>query len=466
MSQRAFEILPRLLAAVILVNLALLMGCGGDAGVQDGGIVGKVFSNLHDLSAQHAAEPGVTVVAQRESGIPALIRTTTTDANGNYAFSGLPTGPYVIGFAKDGFRTIDTASGDTAQRTAVGGQVRVFIDSGHTAIAPDVTLSALQPSGDATVIVTVIDRSTGLTIPGAVVTAGPITSSKNTNGIYTITVPVLRRDDSTPFGNPNVIGITATAEGFGPVTDAAAQNVQIQPGETTKFTVVLSPFSQTDPGAVEVSGTYRFSKFQLQMERITTIKLSVRNPAIPDALPTAAVNVQDGTWAVSGLPPDSAAIQQGPRKFDFVFQHPDIFTATLPAVVMPKSGAKNIADPVILTPITATVIGTVLGSADGGTTTFIPGDSGDLAEIVELGLVGSIINGTGQFSIGGVPVQQAASDTTGWTLRIIVKNPNSSNRFKVDVANLRPLSNQPSTQQSPEPVFNIGTVVASTAVTQ
>src|SRR4051812_37054795 len=102
MSQRIFRILPRVFAAVILLNLALLMGCGGTAGVDNGRIVGKVFSNLRDRSAQRLPEPGVTVVTQREGGTPPIIRTTTTATDGTYAFGDLPTGAYVIGFAKEG----------------------------------------------------------------------------------------------------------------------------------------------------------------------------------------------------------------------------------------------------------------------------------------------------------------------------------------------------------------------------
>lgn len=458
MSQRIFKVASRVMAALIFVNLVLLMGCGGEFGVTNGAIVGKVFSNLHNLSATRSPEAGVTVVAQRETTVPPPVtRVTTTDANGNFTFSDMPTGNYVIGYAKEGFKTIDTQAGATSTRTAVGSQVRVVIDSGQTAVAPDVTLVALQQSGDATVIVTVLDRITGKPVLDANVTAGPISQSKNTNGVYSVTVPIVRSGVDTPFGNDPPVIVTVRADGF---KDPGQTNVRALAGETARVTVVLTPLSDTDPGAITFKGTYRFTKFQNLLEKTPNIKLSVKGL---DERLTPGIGTQptaiNGTWSIVGLPPSTPSIQ---RKFDFVFEHPDLVTNTsLHDEIMPRAGTQTIADPVFLEPITVKVAGTVTISPDAGVTLLTPkDDERSVAIITETGQQTQLIGGS--FTIPGVPVRQMTGDVE-WTLRVFAVNPNTNNLFKITDQKIKPIST--TGINNPEDTFVVGPLQANTLAT-
>lgn len=457
---RLLALWPRILALVVFANLALLMGCGGSAGVDNGTIIGKVFSNLRDRSAVRLPEAGVTVVAQRESGNPQIIRTTVTDANGLFSFSDLPTGPYVIGYAKEGFQTIDTQSGASSQRTAVGSQVRVFIDSGRTAVAPDVTMRALFPSGDVTLIVTVRDITTGQPISDATVTASTISQQQNTNGVYTLAVPILRTNDDV-FGSVRIITVIARAEGFQPFTGNSGSDPQIRvlPGETQRLTINLTPLSGQDSGAVAIKGSYRFTSFQNLLALTQNIRLSVRD--LSDTLlndVNARINPATGTWEVSGLPPSTASIT---RQFNFVFEHPNIKTFTLQRVLMPKTGTKTIVDPVLLEPITVDVIGTRNASADAGNTVCVPDGASDYAQLImQTGgspsvLKVSVVNG--QFLIPNVPVRNSPDDNA-WQLRVIVSCSSLAQCQirRCDDLEIRPIST------GPPPPSNCPTCVTQT----
>lgn len=459
MAQRFYRILPRLVAVVILVNLALLMGCGGTAGVENGRIVGKVFSNLRNASAQRLAEPGVTVVAQREGGTPLLVRTTVTATDGTYTFPDLPTGAYVIGFAKEGFRTIDTQAGATSTRTAVGSQVRVFIESGRTSVAPDVTMVALQPTGDATIIVTVKDRVSGVPITNAIVTANAVTQTKNVNGVYTLVVPFVRANDSDAFGSKDLSAvISARAEGFEnfPIANDVS-TVRALPGETTTFTAIMTPLGPPDAGAVTLQGTYRFANFQNQLALTTNIRLGVRN--VSDGLISAIegrLNPANGTWVISGLPPSTSTIQ---RTFDLAFEHPDIVTNVLSGQTMPKGGTVTITNPVVLQPLLVDVIGRVTVSADSGATVNDPVDDANfsVARIVETGQSATLSGGT--FQIKNVPSRNINGET-GWKLRITAKSKTTGNIFKANDVTINPLNTTNS--NDPVPVFDVGLITANT----
>lgn len=414
MSHRLLRLWPRLLALFVFANLALLMGCGGSAGVDNGSIVGKVFSNLRDRSAVRLPEPGVTVVAQREGGTPPLIRTTVTDANGNFTFGDLPTGSYVVGYAKEGFQTIDTQAGSTATRTAVGSQVRLFIDSGRTSVAPDVTMRALVPSGDVTIIVSVFDLVTSQPITDAVVTVGTVSQSQNVNGVYTVNVPILRGADVV-FGSIQQVDITIRAEGFRGFGGGAENTLRVLPGETQRFVARMTPLSgATDAAAITLQGTYRFSSFQNLLALTPGIVLRVIDLADAFIPPTTHLIPASGTWNIVGLPPSTATIT---RQFTLVFEHPNIKTFTLARVVMPRSGTKTITQVVVLDPITVDVIGTINASADNGNTVCIPDGGADYAQIIETGQTTSVING--QFLMPNVPVRNSPDDAP-WTIRVVV----------------------------------------------
>jgi hypothetical protein len=123
------------------ILLALLAGSAqaGSAGVSDGAIAGVVT----DVNGSPVG--GVFVVAQRAEQQPPLIRTTRSDAQGRY-YLPVPTGAYTLGFSRQGFSTRDTAQGDPNARTALGAQVRTFVEPGQTARRPRPRSSCGTPS--------------------------------------------------------------------------------------------------------------------------------------------------------------------------------------------------------------------------------------------------------------------------------------------------------------------------------
>lgn len=299
--------LPKLLSCGILLSLFLLLiGCGGQAGVENGQIVGKVYANLQGTSATRAPEAGVAVVAQRESGgEPRVIRTTTSDANGGYVFSGLPLGTYVLGFAKEGFVPIETQAGSSSQRTAVGTQVRIFVEPGLTAKAPDVTMRAVEPSGDVTLVLTILDLYTGQPVTDATVSVVGQATTQNTNGVYTVTVPLIG-NNQTPFGGGTNLQATITINAEGYVRDQTEAFTGLFPGQVRQKTKLLQPIQNVADGGVTVTGTWRFAKYQRQLEVASTANIAL---SVKDLSGVGTqVNVPNGTWIVSNLPPSTATI--------------------------------------------------------------------------------------------------------------------------------------------------------------
>jgi hypothetical protein len=441
MSQRTIhQHLSKLLVLAVGLNLMLLLGCGGTAGVENGSIIGKVFSNLRDASATRGPESNVNVLVQREGGTPPIIRTTFTDANGNFVVSDLPNGQYVIGYAKEGFRVIGTQAGDTSQRTALGTSVRVFVDNGRTSVAPEVTLRALEPTGDAIVIVTVQDQLTGLPITDATVTAGPVSTTQNTNGVYTLTVPLVGRPDEQ-FGTGTALAITiqAVAEGF---VLQQLLNQRVFPGQTRRFTIALPPLGAQN--AVTVDGTFRFSSFQSLLSLIQGISLRVQDTNFVGTVTNAT-----GIWLVTGLPASTSSIT---RQFNFVFSHPDLKTFVLQRVVLPKQGTKTITQPVVLEPNTVDVMGMVFVGANPDQQ-LIPNGADDRVTIQETGQTASLVNGS--FLIPRVPTRQAPSSTP-YTIRVTATDPQARIIRCQDISNVRPTSDG-----SANPVFILPKIVVT-----
>ena len=248
--------LTRLLAIGFLVGVLGSLGCGGSYGIDEGSIVGRVFGNSFGGSSTPTPLAGVTIVAQRTTDMPMVIRTTVSDDNGEFIFTNMPTGEYTMGYALRGFETIDTAQGATNSRTALGEQVRVFVEPEGTSIAPDITLRKLPDEGDATVVVTLVDLITGDPITNATVTIGASTTSNGgSNGVYTLSVPI--RTDSGGDGgsgaNPTAFPIVVTADGYTGGDQIQPQQVVPIANETVTVTVQASPIQARITGFVQIS---------------------------------------------------------------------------------------------------------------------------------------------------------------------------------------------------------------------
>src|SRR5262249_36413356 len=141
---------PQAIAVMLFVTLGLMLGCGGSAGVDDGIVTGRVFSDASSTSAAKTPIGAVDVVLRRQSPQPLVPRRTQTDANGNYVFTSVPIGSYTLGYAKNGFLPIDPVVSTTTTRTNVVGR-DIIVESGQTVVVPDVVLETNFQTGSGTV---------------------------------------------------------------------------------------------------------------------------------------------------------------------------------------------------------------------------------------------------------------------------------------------------------------------------
>lgn len=395
----------RILGWFILLTAALTVGCGGNAGVENGTIIGKVFSNFSRGVAGRNPESDVAVVAQREQDFPMVIRTTKTDANGEFVLTDVPVGQYVIGFAKTGFQTIDTQQGATATRTAVGSQVRVFVEPNSVATAPEITLRKIAEVGNSTVVVTLQDASTGQPINNATVTVGTATSSNGgNNGVYTLAVPVNVDNPDAAFGQPGPERVIITADGFGTRNDITITPIA---DETVRVTI------QMVPELAILTGFLRISAFENLYQK-NTIQVQLSNVNVN---PNANIN-PDGSFTLE-VPRSTTAFT---RQLNIVFTHPGLDPFTLSNVVAPIGGARTINQTVVMTPRRVDLVGTVLNSTGQAPNNL--GPVPDTATALQTGQVANIINGS--YVIPSVPT---GFDVNGGqiTVRVRVFNPARTN---------------------------------------
>lgn len=437
MTSRISRTLPRLLAVAVLFQLTFLLGCGGDAGIDNGNIVGKVFANFQDGSSVRAPLEGADVVLQRD-GEPKIIRSTVTDSNGQYVFREVPVNEYAIGVAKAGYLPITTEEGATSQRSAVGSQIRVLVESGATSVAADATLTALEPSGDATLIVEVLDDFTGQPVKNATVQVGLSAVSDNTNGVYTVKVPLTsnglnRLSPDTLYE----VRLTVTAEGF---TDSSIRQ-SVLPDNVVSRTIILS-----STRTVQLLGTAVPASNAPQ----NLLQLLGTDPQL---------RVRDSEIGVTPIPRNGGGaftIRDLPRSTDFIARtidlevtHPDLETVLLQRVSLPKGGSRTLTNPIILTPKFVSVVGQVSVGANQG----VPNGPDDRVLIIETGQEASLVNGT--FVIPRVVTQQGPS-APGYTLQVEATDPSTNKKFCETVSDVKPISDGTS-----NPTFRVAQVVAA-----
>jgi hypothetical protein len=123
-------------ASVLALALAVALGLAATAGAQ--GVQTSTLSGTIS-SADGAVLPGTTVTITSPSLQGA--RTTTTDANGNYIFRGLPAGVYKVSFALSGFGTVEREV-----TIALGTQPTVDATLTVASVTESVTVTAVAPS--------------------------------------------------------------------------------------------------------------------------------------------------------------------------------------------------------------------------------------------------------------------------------------------------------------------------------
>ena len=386
----------RIIAGTVLVSLGVLFGCGGSAGVQEGTVVGRVFSDASSISGSRSPISGVTVVIRREGFTPAVIRRTLTDANGNFVFSDVPTGGFTIGYAKEGFLPIDGGNGASTTLTNAFGR-DLFVEPGQTVVVPDVTMETNRQTGSGTVIITVLDGVTGDPVTHATVTAGMVaTANGGNNGVYTLNVPILPSDTSSKEGplDDSAKRVSIQADGYQPENAVTIGPIA---NETIRRTVYLNPLTVTIDGVVKIS------KWQA-LFNLGQVEIRVTNTLGPASVGPAP----NGLFTIAGIPASNSNLT---RTFNLRFTHPDLQTVMLTNIVAPRAGDRTIPMTVVMTPLVVDVSGTVVDSGS------LPASG--TAVLVQTGQIASVVNGSYTFS--GVPVRQATGDIP-YTIEIRVFN--------------------------------------------
>lgn len=391
----------RVAASGFILFLASLYGCGGSAGVPNGTIVGRVFSDASSASFSQTPLAGVAVVARRQDSNFDVIRRVFTDANGQFVFDDMPTGDYLLGFSRQGFIPIDRELQPTTTGTNF---VRedIFVEPGSTAIVPDITMRTNRQTGSGIAVITVLDSFTGDPVTHATVTAGvAVTSNGGTNGVYTLLVPLEPNDSTvtvTPFGDtPRRFSVQA--EGY---DEIQTQLIGLVANETVERTVFLNPLRVSFEGVIRLDS---FLKVRDLID-LTQIDIVVQNTTVGTVAPRSnsvpGVDIvgpnENGVFVIDGVPSSNSNLT---RSFNIRFTHPDLNTVVLSNVVAPRAGGRTIPMVVTMSFITVDVTGTLVSNLGLFPTT------GQVV-VVETGQAAAIVNGA--FTIPGVPVQQAEGD--------------------------------------------------------
>jgi hypothetical protein len=380
---------PRIIAASLLVSLGVLFGCGGSAGVQEGTVVGRVFSDASAISSNKSPIAGVTVVIRRGGYTPPVVRRTMSDANGNYVFTDVPVGDYKIGFSKEGFLPLDVNSGASPTRTNYVAQ-DIFMESAQTVVVPDVTLETNRQVGSGTIVITVLDGVTGDPVNNATVTAGvAVTSNGGNNGVYTLSVPLQPNDQSTA-GTPSQDTpkqVSIQADGY--VTQDQIP-VGLVANETVQKTILLKPLDVT------IDGVVRISRWQ-NLFNLSNVEIKITNTLGP----STASPAPNGLFTISGVPASNSNLT---RTLTLRFTHPDLQTVVLSNIVAPRAGDRTVPMTVVMNPTTVTVVGDVLIPDVA-----LPFVSTAKVVLEQTGQYATVVNGS--YSIPDVPTRHATGST-------------------------------------------------------
>lgn len=303
----------------------------GSAGLKNGSIGGNVYSDNGKPLA------GANVVIVKE-GDPPIIRSTVSNANGAYYFPSVPIGAYTLGYSKYGFKTISTAQGKPEDQTAIGAQVRVYVESGMSVSAPSVRLDSLGPFGQASVKIQVVDQFTGQEVRDATVILGnTATTSSSGNGEYLLHLNI------PPGESPGAANqaLQIQAPGF----DDVADEIQAIAGQTTEYIVELPPKVAT------IEGRLDFSAFPLNNLASQT---SVQVRGIPKEFAQATVS-DDGNFSVK-VP---VSTRNTKKSYDLVFHTKGFQPMVVSNVMAPEAGAVTLSAPVVLAAIVTPVTGQV-----------------------------------------------------------------------------------------------------------
>jgi len=305
----------------------------GSAGVKNGFVRGMVRTlNSNPLA-------GVNVVLVRESSTP-LIRQTLSNEDGIYEFPQVPVGLYTLGFEKYGFEPITTERGSQEDRSAIGKQIRVYVESGALVTATPVTLRELSAHGRALLHFKLIDQFTGDPVPAATLTLGNQSSVPTGNpGEHKVELFIPPSSDGPPE-----TALFIQAPGFEPVKES----IKPIPNTPTKLTLEVTPLLGVIQGKLDFSG-------------FVGVDLSARTKITVASIPA---HITDSKIDPSGhfevfVP---VSTPENPRTFTLMIHAQGFLAQRIPNIQAPLSGATTITLPIRLQAKTTRVQGKVLTS--------------------------------------------------------------------------------------------------------
>ena len=373
------------LLAMVAFLIATSVASAGRAGVKNGTITGIIYGESGPLGE-------VYVVATRQEE-PPIIRSVISKPDGSYIFTNLPLGNYTIGYSRIGYKPITTEEGDPLNQSAIGEQVRTYIESGSTALIPDTYMTKLPGGeGPSNVQLTLVDAVTGDPIENATMLVGSQVAKEGGNGQYNSQVNAEYDED----GNLKEQRIVITADGY----EGKAQTIVIPGGDATNQTIAVMPLM------AQLSGVVRLDP-SLDPAEYTNIQVII--PNVPSEFSQGRVINGTGLYEVS-VP---ASTGNNLRSYSIQFLLNNHNMATVNNVVAPRAGSTYVKTPVTIEARTSPATGSVAlsnGAAPGS-------DAINSAVIVELGRAINVSNGS--FSFANVPVGRQL------TIEIAVRNPDT-----------------------------------------
>jgi hypothetical protein len=261
---------------------------------------------------------------------------------------------------------------------------------------------------------TVLDRVTAAPVTHATVIAGSaVTSNGGTNGVYTLSVPVIVPDPDAPAGTqPRSTSYTITADGY--ITDPPA-TVQLVANETINITVSVNPATAYISGQLEVSAYQTL--YNLASDVIITSDQIPRSALIRNLV------IEPNGYFTVKVPCSNAF---DTRQFNLRFDHPLMRETVVSNIVAPRAnGTRQITSPVILNPITVDIVGTVADSFGNAPNQTNPSGLPDMVTITQTGQMANIINGS--YTIPNVPVCSTTIEPRQFTLEASAYNPLATN---------------------------------------
>ena len=363
-----------LLVLQMLLAHGFIAGCGGgsdvsSASIGDGGSIrGRVLANSPGGSVTYTPLSDVYVLAKREGD--SLSRSTYTDANGEYHFSGLPLGTWRLGFQSFGYANISSDSSS----------IMAYSEAGSTFRVSDTYLLATDPSGDGNVVLTLRDQVTGEPISGASVLVGPSSGVTSFNGECRLSVPV-RLDPST--GHALAERVVVSASG---VDGSSVTPDQITPRahDTLYQTIFVRSYGTSIAGRIEASSYHSFYAGSAAFNSVT-----ISSPQVPGYYLSPMIDPYSGSFTVE--------VPVGISYLDLHFSSPyfDSLVVGPVTIFSQGGGVQNLSSPVTLNPKRRDVHG-YISSSSGAV-----GSNGSVV-VVELGL--SSTPSAGQFWFNSLPV--------------------------------------------------------------